>query len=47
MSSFFQVRLWDRANLLSELLANYERLQSVQSDLQLKRVWVVAAEEEV
>jgi restriction system protein len=47
-SSFFHVRLWDRTNVLSELLANYDRLpQSIQAELPLKRVWVVATEEEL
>jgi restriction system protein len=47
-SSFFQVRLWDRSNLLSELLANYDRLpQSIQAELPLRRIWVVAGEEEL
>jgi restriction system protein len=47
-SSFFQVRLWDRTNLLSELLANYDRLpQSVQAELPLKRIWVVATEDDL
>jgi restriction system protein len=48
MSSFFQVRFWDRSNLLSEVLANYDLLpQSIQAELPLKRIWVVAGEEEL
>jgi restriction system protein len=55
-SSFFQVRLWDKNLLLSEIVdknlllseivANYDKLpESLQADLPLKRIWVVAAEE--
>jgi len=43
---FFKVRLWDDRKLISNLLANYERMpDDLQAELPLKRIWVVVAEE--
>ncbi len=40
---FFRVRLWDRDNLIEELLENYEKLDdSIRAELPLKRIWTVA-----
>jgi restriction system protein len=40
---FFRVRLWNRKDLISELLAVYERLpEEIQAELPLKRIWTVA-----
>lgn len=47
-SSFFHVRLWDRRLLLAEIVEAYNKLpQSLQAELPLKRIWVVAKEEEL
>jgi restriction system protein len=43
---FFKVRLWDDRKLISNLLANYEKMSDdLQAELPLKRIWVVVAEE--
>lgn len=43
---FFKVRLWDDRKLISNLLANYEKMpDDLQAELPLKRIWVVVAEE--
>lgn len=44
---FFKVRLWDDKKLMSNLLANYEKMpEQIQAELPLKRIWVVVPEEE-
>lgn len=46
-TSFFRVRLWDRADLLEQLYETYDRLdEEIRAELPLKRVWTVAATEE-
>jgi len=43
---FFRVRLWDRDNLIEELLENYEKLDdSIRAELPLKRIWTIAQTE--
>ncbi|MDF3129456.1 restriction endonuclease [Kiritimatiellaeota bacterium B1221] len=43
---FFKVRLWDDRQVISRLLANYEKLpDAMQAELPLKRIWAVVAEE--
>jgi restriction system protein len=40
---FFRVRLWDRDDLIEQLLNNYEKLDdSIRAELPLKRIWTVA-----
>ena len=40
---FFTVRFWNQRDLISELQANYEKLDDIiKADLPLKRIWVVA-----
>ena len=42
-AKFFKVRLWNQNDLVEQLLNNYERLdQSIQAELPLKRIWLVA-----
>lgn len=42
-SKFFKVRLWNQSDLIEQLLANYDKLeQSIQSEIPLKRIWLVA-----
>ncbi len=44
---FFNVRLWDQAAFISELLAVYDRLpEEVRADLPLKRIWTITTEDE-
>jgi restriction system protein len=44
---FFNVRLWDQAAFISELLAVYDRLpDEVRADLPLKRIWTITSEDE-
>jgi restriction system protein len=44
--SFFDVRLWDRTDLLSALFANYDRLAAeLKAELPLKPVWTIADED--
>jgi restriction system protein len=43
---FFKVRLWNRERLIEELLAVYDKLDpDLQSELPLKRIWTVMADE--
>ena len=43
---FFKVRLWDSADLVEALLANYENLSDdIQAELPLKRIWTLVHEE--
>lgn len=44
-SSFFTIRLWGRTELVTALLANYDRLpKDIQAELPLKQVWVIVKE---
>jgi restriction system protein len=44
---FFQVGLWDRDELITQLLEHYERLSAdVRAELPLKRIWMLAAQDE-
>ena len=45
--SFFKVRLWTQKELLEQLFTLYDRLdEELKAELPLKRVWMVAAQEE-
>jgi restriction system protein len=47
-SSFFRLRLWGRRELLEQLFANYDALSAeVKAELPLKRIWTVAADEDL
>lgn len=44
---FFEVRLWDSNDIVSELQKNYERLpEDIQAELPLKRIWLLVGESE-
>jgi len=44
---FFRVRLWNQADLVSQILEHYDRLdEEIRAELPLKRIWTVAAQEE-
>ena len=44
-AKFFKVRLWNQNDLIEQLLVNYDRLdQSIQAEIPLKRIWLVAAQ---
>lgn len=46
-TQFFRVRLWDQDDLITELLATYDKLdETLRAELPLKRIWTVAAQEE-
>lgn len=46
-ASFFRVRLWSQAELLEQLFVHYDRLDAdLRAELPLKRVWMVAAQED-
>lgn len=46
--SYFKIRLWDSGNLIEAIKEYYEHLSSVtRAELPLKRIWVLAAEDEV
>lgn len=43
---FFRVRMWNQAELLTQILTHYDRLdEDIRAELPLKRIWTVAAEE--
>jgi len=45
--SFFKVRLWTQKELLEQLFAHYDHLdEDLKAELPLKRIWMVAAQEE-
>jgi restriction system protein len=45
--SFFKMRLWSQNELLEQLFRHYEQLdEDIRAELPLKRVWMVAAQEE-
>jgi restriction system protein len=42
-TQFFRVRLWDRDDLIEQLLDNYEKLDaSIRAELPLRRIWTIA-----
>ena len=42
-TQFFRVRLWDRDDLIEQLLNNYEKLDaSIRAELPLKSIWTIA-----
>lgn len=44
---FFKVRLWDQNDLIDQFLANYDRLDDdLRAELPLKRIWVVASQDD-
>jgi restriction system protein len=44
---FFRVRLWNQDDLISQILQHYDRLdEEIRAELPLKRIWMVAAQEE-
>lgn len=46
-TQFFRLRLWSRKELLEHLFEQYDRLdEDLKAELPLKRVWMVAAQEE-
>jgi len=46
-AKFFKVRLWNQNDLIEQLLINYDRLdQSIQAEIPLKRIWLVANQSE-
>lgn len=46
-ASFFRVRLWTQKELLEQLFAHYDQLdEDLKAELPLKRIWMVAAQEE-
>jgi len=47
-SQFFRLRLWTRKELLEQLFEQYDRLdEDLKAELPLKRVWMVAAQDEL
>ena len=43
---FFNVRLWDRDDLIQQLFNNYSNLSDeIRADLPLKRIWIVTSQE--
>lgn len=47
-ASFFKVRLWTQKELLEQLFAHYDQLdEELRAELPLKRIWTVAAQEDV
>lgn len=46
-ASFFRVRLWSQKELLEQLFVHYDHLDDdLKAELPLKRIWMVAAQEE-
>ncbi|GIX04578.1 MAG: restriction endonuclease [Planctomycetaceae bacterium] len=46
-ASFFRVRLWTQKELLEALFAHYDNLDAdLKAELPLKRIWIVASQEE-
>jgi len=42
---FFNIRLWDQADLIEQLLENYDRLDpDLKSELPLKQIWTIASD---
>ncbi|MCP4584186.1 MAG: hypothetical protein GY839_21445 [candidate division Zixibacteria bacterium] len=45
-TQFFKVRLWDRDDLIDQIIAHYDKLDDeIRADLPLKRIWTVALDE--
>ncbi len=43
-TQFFRVRLWNRNDLIENLLSNYDNLdEDLRSELPLKRIWTITA----
>lgn len=46
-AKFFKVRLWNRNDVIEQLLNNYDKLdQQIQAEIPLKRIWLVANQSE-
>jgi len=46
-AQFFRVRLWDRDDLIEQLLEQYDRLDDeLRAELPLKRIWTVSSAED-
>ncbi|CAJ0781770.1 hypothetical protein LMG7141_01191 [Ralstonia condita] len=46
-TQFFKVRIWNRDDLIEQLLENYDKIdQDIRAELPLKRIWTVANPEE-
>jgi restriction system protein len=44
---FFSVRLWDRNDLIEQLLNHYDQLdEEIKAELPLKRIWTVASQDD-
>jgi restriction system protein len=44
---FFRVRLWNADDLISQILEHYDQLdEEIRAEIPLKRIWMVAAQEE-
>ena len=42
-TQFFRVRLWNQADLIDQVLAQYDKLdEEIRTELPLKRIWIVA-----
>lgn len=42
-TQFFRVRLWNQADLIDQVLAQYDKLdEDIRTELPLKRIWIVA-----
>ena len=47
-SQFFRLRLWTQKDILEQLFDHYDRLdEDLKAELPLKRVWMVASQEEI
>lgn len=45
-NDFFKVRLWDQGDVVDAVLANYDNLDDeIKSELPLRRIWMIAAED--
>lgn len=46
-NQFFRVRLWDRNEIIEQLLKHYDKLdEDIRAEIPLKRMWSLAIEEE-
>jgi restriction system protein len=46
-SQFFRVRLWDRDDLIDQLIEHYDKLDDeIRADLPLKKIWTIALVED-
>jgi len=46
-NQFFRVRLWDRDDLIDQLIEHYDKLDDeIRAEIPIKRVWTIAADEE-